>query len=133
MTGMTPLPTPAAYDAFTARPGAAWVLKHSRTCPVSSAGHVEVRDYEAAHPGEPVGIVVVQDHRPVSDHAAAATGVRHESPQVLLFVDGRLRWHASHGGITRAAMEAARDQAPPGPSSATGGNQTRRIHPPSHS
>lgn len=62
--------------------------------------------------------MVVQDHRPVSRHAEAVTGVRHESPQVLLFVDGALRWHASHGGITAAAMEAV---TPPSAGTRPGG------------
>ena len=104
---MTPLDSPAAFDAYIAGPGPAWVLKHSRVCPVSTAGKDEVHDYEGAHPGERVGIVVVQDRRPVSDHIAAALRVRHETPQAFLFTAGVLRWHASHGGITREAMEAA--------------------------
>jgi bacillithiol system protein YtxJ len=124
---VTTLDTGAAFDAFAAGPGAAWVLKHSRTCPVSSFAFAEVREYAEAHPEDPVGLVVVQDHRPVSEHAAAATGVRHESPQILLFVDGALRWHASHGAITRAAMEgerrrAGRTDSAPGPGSSRSGN-----------
>ena len=105
---MTPVPTPAAVDALRARPGTLWLFKHSRICPDSSAAHAEVAAYERAHPDDFIGIVVVQDHRAASDHAAKALGVRHESPQILLLRDGKVAWHASHGEVTQAAMEMRR-------------------------
>ena len=105
------LPTPAALDARLARPDAWWLLKHSRTCPVSAAGRTEFEAYLAAHPGADAALVVVQDHRPVSDHAVKALGVRHETPQAILVVGGKAAWHASHGGITREALEEARAAA----------------------
>ena len=37
----------------------------------------------------------------------ALTGVRHESPQVLLLREGRAAWHASHRGITGERVRAA--------------------------
>ena len=37
------------------------------------------------------------------------TGVRHESPQALWIVAGRVAWHASHFDITVAALAAAVD------------------------
>ena len=104
---MQPLPAPADVDEWIARPGAAWLFKHSRTCPVSSAAWVEVQDYLTAHPEDALGLVVVQDHRPSSNRAAERLGVRHESPQIFLLRDGKLLWNASHGEITREAMEQA--------------------------
>ena len=102
------LPTPAALDARLARPGAWWLLKHSRTCPVSAAGRTEFEAFLAAHPGEDAALVVVQDHRPVSDHAAKALGVTHQTPQAILVVGGKAAWHASHDGISRESLEEAR-------------------------
>jgi bacillithiol system protein YtxJ len=104
---MQTLPAPADVDGWLARPGTAWLFKHSRTCPVSAAARVEVEDYFAAHPGDALGLVVVQDHRPASNRAAERLGIRHESPQIFLLRDGRLLWNASHGEITREAMERA--------------------------
>ena len=105
---MTPVTTPGAVDAWRARPGTFWLFKHSRTCPVSAAAHTEVAEYERAHPEDLVGIIVVQDSREASDHAARMLGVPHESPQIFLLRDGKVAWHASHGEVTQAAMEMRR-------------------------
>lgn len=37
--------------------------------------------------------------RPLSNHLAASSGVRHESPQVLLIYQGNLVWYESHSGV----------------------------------
>ncbi|HEU4394369.1 MAG TPA: bacillithiol system redox-active protein YtxJ [Planctomycetota bacterium] len=108
---METLTTPAALDARLARPGAWWLFKHSRTCPISGAARTEFDAFLAAHPGEPAALVVVQDHRPVSDHAARVLGVKHETPQAFLVRDGKPVWHASHGGITQDSLEEARAAA----------------------
>lgn len=97
-----------ALDALLAAGGPAWLLKHSATCPISAAAHDEVRAYAAAHPDEPVGVIVVQSHRPLSNAVAARLGFAHQSPQLFLLRDGAVRWQASHWSITRAAMEAAK-------------------------
>ena len=85
----------------------AWVCKHSITCPISTAGHSQFEQYLADHPDHPAGLIVVQHARDVSNHVADATGVKHQSPQVLLVKDGRALWHASHYGITVKDMAAA--------------------------
>lgn len=56
--------------------------------------------------------IVVQRSRDLSTEVASVTGVRHESPQVLVIVNRRATWHSSHAGvtperITRAWHEAA--------------------------
>lgn len=55
----------------------------------------------------------VVDQRPLSQGVARRTGVRHESPQALLFTGGRCVWHASHGAITVASLSAAWEGAAP--------------------
>lgn len=104
---MQTVSTPAAVDDWIARSGVAWLFKHSRTCPVSAAARFEVEDYAKAHPGNAVGLIVVQDHRGASDRAAERLAVEHQSPQIFLLRDGRLLWNASHGAITREAMQRA--------------------------
>ena len=42
----------------------------------------------------------VQEARPLSNAIAEQFQVKHESPQALLFVDGELKWHASHWTLT---------------------------------
>ena len=105
---MTPVPTPQAFDAWRQRPGYTWLLKHSRTCPVSAAAYAEVEAYERTHARDAIALVVVQDHRAASDFVSSAFGVRHESPQLFLVKDGKAIWNASHGEITQATMEMQR-------------------------
>jgi bacillithiol system protein YtxJ len=38
--------------------------------------------------------------------------VEHQSPQALFVRDGKVVWHASHGGITRKALAAAAQRVP---------------------
>ena len=105
---MTPVPTPEAFDAWCARPGVSWLFKHSTTCPVSAAARTEVADYESAHPKDAIGLILVLENRAASEHAAAALGIRHESPQIFLLRDGKPLWHASQGEVTQSAMELQR-------------------------
>ena len=101
----------ADADRFIASADAVWVFKHSATCSVSSAAYVEVEAYTQNHPDEPLAMVIVQDHREVSNHLAEKLGVRHASPQLLLVRGGKPLWDASHFKITADAMSAARRAA----------------------
>lgn len=94
-------------DALLGEPGPAWLLKHSNTCPISQAAHEAVEAYLARHPDQPVGVVVVQTHRPVSNWVSSRLGVTHQSPQLFLLKAGTVAWQASHWSITADAMEKA--------------------------
>ncbi len=61
--------------------------------------------------GGDVPLVDVRRAHDVSDEIARRTGVRHESPQVIVLRDGRAVWSASHGAITAGAVRAAGDRA----------------------
>lgn len=52
-------------------------------------------------------MLVVQESRDLSALVARETGVRHESPQVILFRGGEVAWSASHGAIDRGSLGAA--------------------------
>ncbi len=84
-----------------------WVFKHSPACPISFAAHREVSAFRAAHPDIPVETLDVFVDRDRCDAIEAATGVRHESPQVLLFEGETVRWHASHRRVTASHMVEA--------------------------
>lgn len=107
---MKPLHTLGDLDAAIAgssgRP--ALVFKHSTTCGTSAYAHEEVESL-LEEPGlrADVYIVDVRADRPVATALAERTGIRHESPQALLFVNGQVAWHASHFRITRDALAAA--------------------------
>jgi thioredoxin 1 len=83
------------------------LFKHSRTCPISHAAHAQLEHFRRAHPTVAVRLVVVQDERPLSQAIAAATGVRHESPQALVLHRGGVAWHASHGAISASRLATA--------------------------
>ncbi len=76
------------------------VFKHDTTCPISRAAYSEMEQVS-----EDVAIVDV-DHD-VSDEVAQRTGVQHESPQVIVVLDGQVIWSASHHDITQDAVARA--------------------------
>jgi bacillithiol system protein YtxJ len=51
--------------------------------------------------------VVIQSAREVSNAVAQKTGVKHESPQVLLVRKGGCVWSVSHGMISSGALRDA--------------------------
>lgn len=94
------------------------LFKHSQTCGTSAQALDELAEYlEQADAGGRYAVVTVQTHRAVSNAVAERFGVRHETPQALLVMDGRVVWHASHYGVTAHAIAKAiaahRGQAAP--------------------
>ena len=103
-SNFVPVEDAAALDALLARSHHAPVVlfKHSTTCPISAYAHKQMKQL-----GGEVALVVVQRAREVSRAVEARTGVRHESPQVIVLRDGKSAWTASHFDITAAAVAAA--------------------------
>jgi bacillithiol system protein YtxJ len=77
------------------------IFKHSNSCPISAAAYREMQQLE-----DEVVLVEVQSAREVSEELADITGIRHESPQVIVFRDGKAVWNASHFRVN--AREVAR-------------------------
>lgn len=82
------------------------LLKHSTACPISGAAFKEFKVY-TRKPKRPIvcALVKVIESRPVSDEIETKTGLKHESPQILLIQDGELLWNASHWDITFERIE----------------------------
>jgi bacillithiol system protein YtxJ len=80
------------------------VFKHSQTCPVSWAAQRQVDSFTQAHPEVPLYTLIVQKERELSNQLAASTGIRHESPQILVFRRGAVATHTSHEQITVAYL-----------------------------
>lgn len=103
MTNYQLVTSPQAVEEMLS-PGAGPVLlfKHSLTCPISYGAFREFERFLAGLPpsGLKIGLIHVQTARPASSRVAELSGVRHESPQALLFDGGEVRWHRSHGQIT---------------------------------
>lgn len=75
------------------------LFKHSVRCGVSSYALERM----AAVGGE-VNVVVVQDHRDVSDAIESRTGLRHHTPQAFVIRNERAVYHASHYSIDPEAI-----------------------------
>ena len=78
------------------------VFKHSNACSISSRAYREMEKVEAD-----VNILVVQSAREISRELANLTGVRHETPQVIVLRDGRAVWNASHFDVQAVAVTEA--------------------------
>lgn len=78
------------------------VFKHSNSCGVSARVYREMSQVE-----RPVGIVVVQQARHVSDEIERRFGIQHETPQALLVQGDKVLWSASHYAIKAQAIEEA--------------------------
>ena len=88
------------------------LFKHSQTCPTSAFAFAEYREFLKHAPPVATAWIDVISSRPLSQEVARESGIRHESPQALLFQEGRVVWHASHGAITaRSLHEALSDQS----------------------
>lgn len=80
------------------------IFKHSRTCSISSM-IVNRLERDAAAVADYYFLDLLA-YRELSEAVAHTFGVQHESPQVLVIVDGKCVYHESHYGIT---MDDIRD------------------------
>jgi len=88
----------------------ALIYKHSPICSLSARSLPEIKKVEKSRPDVPVYLVDVVGRRPLSQRIARELGVRHESPQVIVLVNGTPRWDASHMGVTATeVLEALPD------------------------
>jgi bacillithiol system protein YtxJ len=82
------------------------LFNHDPYCPISGRAFEEV-----AQLTHDVALVDVARRRDVTREIQQRTGVRHESPQVIVLRHGRPVWHASHFRIAADAVEAAVSQS----------------------
>ena len=75
------------------------VFKHSLACPISALAYREMQKLERE-----VVLVEVQNARQLSRELADRSGIRHESPQVIVFRNGKAVWNASHYDVKAQAV-----------------------------
>jgi bacillithiol system protein YtxJ len=97
----------AAFDAALRQHVRVLLFKHSPVCPVSAAARAQYEQWRCEVPEATTLFVDVIADRPVARGIAERCGVRHESPQAILFEQGRAVWHASHDVITLGSLHAA--------------------------
>lgn len=81
------------------------LFKHSLTCPVSAEAFDQYQKYIAEHPQVKTAYLAVQEARPLSNHVAETYEIKHQSPQAILFKDGKPAWNDSHWRITYDSLD----------------------------
>jgi bacillithiol system protein YtxJ len=96
MVRFLPVTDAMAFDALVehSRTAGTVVFLHDPYCPISAGAYEEME----AVAGE-VHLIDVSQPNGLSKVVQAKTGVRHESPQVIILRGGSAAWHASHGRI----------------------------------
>lgn len=84
-----------------------FLFKHSTACGTSSAAWRDFQQWAANEPRAEFWRVLAIERRELSQYVEQRTGVRHESPQVLLFHNGKVVWQQSHWRITLQALRQA--------------------------
>jgi len=103
----------AGYDELTSvsdldalfassREQAKVLFLHDPWCPISAMASRQVAQVDV----DIVRIDVSRQHE-LSREIEQRSGIRHESPQVILIDDGVAVWDASHSGIDRKSIERA--------------------------
>lgn len=70
------------------------LLKHSNSCGISSHTMYLLGEVDVV-----VNVIVIQEHRDLSNDVEIRTGHRHQSPQLFVLRDGKPIYHATHYGI----------------------------------
>ena len=85
------------------------IFKHSTACPVSGRANIRIGDYlESKGDAAPdLRVVKVIETRTISNAIAERLNIEHQSPQIILVVDGHGLWNTSHGDITVENIETA--------------------------
>ena len=78
------------------------LFKHDPYCPISARAHKEM-----ARVAGDVAIIDVAHDDEVKQAVTERTGVRHESPQVIVLRDGKAVWSASQFAIKADAVAQA--------------------------
>ena len=82
-----------------------FLLKHSLVCPISRHSYNEYEKFAQANSDTPCYLIRIQENRELSGHVASETGITHESPQVLMYSQGRAVWHESHHMISEKRLQ----------------------------
>lgn len=81
------------------------LFKHDPVCSISIMAYYRMKQLN-----NPIPMIDVKRAGPISQTIARQTGVKHESPQVIVLRNGQAVWSASHNAITAEAVERAVDE-----------------------
>ena len=97
------LTTPEEVDGFLKTNPTSAIFK-AGTCHKTQETFVHVKRHLEEREDLPLGVIRVVEARPASNHVAALTGISHESPQIILFKDGKPVFDSDNWDITEEAM-----------------------------
>jgi len=103
-TPFTPITSISALENLVDRSARQRIVlfKHDTSCPISAAAYQELARLQ-----DTVAVVDVGRHNDLAQQIAARTGIEHQSPQVIVFDDGKPIWSASLYDITTTAVQQA--------------------------
>ena len=102
------LTTPEQVEAFVKDNAVAAVFK-AGACHKTNEMFVHVEAKLEGRDDLPLGIIRVVEARKASNHVAEMTGIQHESPQLLLFKDGKAVYDRDNWDITPESISEALD------------------------
>ena len=105
------LTSPAEVDGFLAEYPLAVVFK-AGTCHKTQETFSQVQPLLEGRPDLPLGIIRVVESRSASNRVAEVTGLRHESPQLILFKDGKSVFNRDNWNITGESFAEALGDKP---------------------
>ena len=100
---ITFLTTPEQVNQFLAAHKTAAIFK-AGTCHKTPSAFEHVETQLADREDLALGVIRVVEARAASNHVEKLTGVRHESPQLLLFKDGKPVFDRDNWDITEEAV-----------------------------
>lgn len=93
-----------AVEDLLKKSGRVVIYKHSTACSLSMLAKDNILQFLDSHDVDIHMVHVIED-RPVSNFIESATGIRHESPQLLILDDGNVTAHESHMRISDDYLE----------------------------
>jgi bacillithiol system protein YtxJ len=102
------LTTPEQVDAFVKDNATAAIFK-AGTCHKTNETFTYVQAQLEAREDVPLGIIRVVEARKASNRVAEVTGIQHESPQIVLFKDGKAVFDRDNWDITAESLSEALD------------------------
>jgi bacillithiol system protein YtxJ len=102
------LTTAEQVDEFLAKNPDSAIFK-AGTCHKTQETFGQVQAHLESRAELPLGIIRVVESRPASNRVAERTGITHESPQIILFKDGKAVFDRDNWDITGESVAEALD------------------------
>ena len=87
-----------------------FLLKHSTRCPYSAVAWKHFQNFARENENVLCRRVLVIENRDLAQYIARQSGIPHQSPQILLFKNGKVIWQAYRSKITLKNLVEAYQQ-----------------------